>query len=294
MRRFLFLAVVFVTGLLDLLTVFSLPAHAQGFCGVSFYSGMDPDVQTDGMCDEFLRENAEAARLSPGFKPIFPIVWGTFGFDETCPARFAELFRDRPHAFEIHFGNGSCRRFQSCAEGEFMGNVSVAEENRALEQMSAATLKETLGRGSDITNFAHRVGNANTTWFLSTTLENNHTAKAEDNLQLALRHVWPYFLVANPIAVRHKGDAEFYETHSPSSRPRVFPCFVNEDGHDESLREEQSFMRRFSRCEARILWPGELQGRPPGGKRIPPRKRKFSMSRTHRHDYPRLLAAFCK
>jgi len=236
------------------------PAVAQ-YAGVSSFAATSPRFP----CDAFLATADFAQR------PAMAILWGTFGDDLTCTARFTERYKDKPHLLEIHFSNETCRRNHNCADGELFGSMSVSEYSKALERSDPAVLSAIRDRIRNIRHSAEAIRNDHTYLVLSAGLEDNYTARAFVVLAGELAKEWPYLIVRSG----SKFATYPRESHGLGARCGGTTIVANVDGDRGSRRTEQSFLKRNAGvCLAAFLWRADHQGRP-NNRWMPPNQRQF-------------------
>lgn len=243
------------------------PAQAEQYRGVSAFAAMHP-----GYPCAALLATTDAAK-----QPAVSVLFGTFGYDLSCLARFAERYRDKPHLIQIHFSNEVCRRNGNCID-EFFQGLSVNAYNKKLEAMDGDTQVAISLRTFFIVSSVLSLANENTQVVLGAGLEDNYSSAAFENLARQLAKTWPWHLSRN----RHTGGRSLKgviaeEFHSAKGKPGSILCIANEDGnYGQSVKDSQAFFRRYARCAAVFAWREEHQGRSEGGKRIPPKDREFT------------------
>ena len=228
-------------------------------------------------CDDFL----EIQRASK--KPFAPTLWGTFGTDATCLRRFTEVFKDRPHAVQIHLLNNTCIRNHACFEGEPFRGWSVSKLNHRLEANDAATIQTLVDRVKRIEVLASGFRGPNTELILGLGLEDNYTTKAYQNLLAAVKPYWPYLLSRNPLKRSNGflGDADLLESHGSGARCGGRAQIVNQDGTYFTETQSRRWLDRSYLCGYIATWVAEAQGRKVNRRQIEhkvtrPRSRKFS------------------
>ena len=120
--------------------------------------------------------------------PALMFLWGTFGDDLSCVEKFLKMNKKEKKVY-IHFSNECCRRNGTCKKGELMKNVGVKELNSRLEKKDKDTLGKYKKRMEEILSFIDEMQkeNPNTTWYISTGLEDNYTLKAKKIVYNKLR-----------------------------------------------------------------------------------------------------------
>lgn len=121
-------------------------------------------------------------------KPTLMFLYGTFGDDLSCVEKFIKMNKKDKQVY-IHFSNECCRRNKTCKKGELLKNVSVNDLNKRLEKKDKNTLKKYENRMDEILLFIDKIQkeNPNTTWYISTGLEDNYTLKAKKIVYNKLR-----------------------------------------------------------------------------------------------------------
>ncbi len=121
-------------------------------------------------------------------KPALMFLWGTFGNDLTCVEKFIKMNKKNKKVY-IHFSNECCRRNKTCKKGELLKNLSVNDLNKRLEKKDKSILKKYENRMDKILLFIDKMQkeNPNTTWYISTGLEDNYTLKAKKIVYNQLR-----------------------------------------------------------------------------------------------------------
>lgn len=243
-------------------------AQASEFTGLAAFAAMNPRFP----CDAYLRSQSSAPR------PGMVVVWGTFGYDATCVARFIERFSDRPHLLQIHLSNEVCRRNKRCKEFEVRPHWNIRRYNQALDSKDSQLFAELTARVQFIRHFVETLQTSNTTVVLSAGLEDNYSISAFRNLLELLRAEWPGLISRNPLRPESgRLGADFIEAHLLDYDFNGEPCIATQDGVLGSFRHSEQFIRNFSnQCFATFLWRAETQG---AAQRVwtPPLKRKFRL-----------------
>ena len=112
-------------------------------------------------------------------RPALMFLWSTFGDSTACVEKFAKM-NNRNKQIYIHFSNECCRRNGTCKKGELLRTTNVKDLNKLLEKKEKKTLKEYQKRMEEILLFIDKVMiyAPNTTWFISTGLEDNYSTNA--------------------------------------------------------------------------------------------------------------------
>ena len=112
-------------------------------------------------------------------RPTLMFLWSTFGAGTACVEKFAKM-NNRNKQIYIHFSNECCRRNGTCKKGELLRTTNVKDLNKLLEKKDKKTLKEYQKRMEEILLFIDKVMiyAPNTTWFISTGLEDNYSTNA--------------------------------------------------------------------------------------------------------------------
>ena len=252
--------------LLSLILLIPLSASAQQYRGVSAFAAMHPGYP----CDALLA----TTDFSP--LPAMAVLYETFGYQTNCIERFTQRYYNKPHLLQIHFSNEVCRRNRNCID-ESLGGYSVDKYNEALERMDPDLVTKIRLRMFFLRSLSDAVKNSNTRIIIGAGLEDNYSSKAYENLVSILREQWPWEISRNRhIGGRSLQDAQLEEFHSVNARKGSLPCIANEDGnYEQDKKRSAKFIRHYGACSAVFLWREEHQGRSEGGKRIPPKKRKF-------------------
>lgn len=224
-----------------------LPVDAQ-FVGVSSLAAMSPRFP----CEAFLATSDFSRR------PAMVILWGTFGDDLTCAARFTERYKDKPHFIEIHFSNETCRRNGNCAAGELRPDLNRTAYSKALERRDPSVLLAVHDRVRNIRAGVEAIRNANTFLALSSGLEDNYSAAGFIALVQELQPEWPYLIV--------RSGSRFLtfptERHGLGAKCGGTTIIANVDGGRGSRAQERKFLRvNAGACLASFLWRAEQQGR---------------------------------
>ena len=121
-------------------------------------------------------------------KPALMFLYGTFGDDLSCVEKFIKMNKKDKQVY-IHFSNECCRRNKTCKKGELLKNVSVNDLNKRLEKKDKNTLKKYENRMDEILLFIDKMQkeNPNTSWYISTGLEDNYTLRAKKVVYNKLR-----------------------------------------------------------------------------------------------------------
>lgn len=241
----------------------SPPTTTLSYLGLSAFSALSPNFP----CDEYLKE------LNKSPRPIMSVLWGTFGDDLTCIAKFIEENHDRDHAVEIHFSNERCRAWGRCFEGEVFPDLDTDEYNELLSDGGSLAYNVLIGRAFEITLTANTLGNFNTKWFLSTGLEDSYSPKAYEYLYNVLKSIWPYGFIRTPL--KDGFHHEFVERHSLSAECTE-ETFASNDGVGIAPGEVEFYRENHSDCKGTILWTCGLQGI--CGEFVSPRDRTFELS----------------
>ena len=112
-------------------------------------------------------------------RPALMFLWSTFGTSTACVEKFAKM-NNRNKQIYIHFSNECCRRNGTCKQGELLRTTNVKDLNKLLEKKDKKTLKAYETRMGEILLFIDKVMEyaPNTTWFISTGLEDNYSTNA--------------------------------------------------------------------------------------------------------------------
>lgn len=256
---------------LTFLLFFTLNAQAEyvGTSGFAIFNKRFP-------CDDFIEIHKSAK------KPFASTLWGTFGTDATCLRRFAEVFKDRPHAIQIHLLNNTCVRNRNCREGEPFPRWTVSTLNKKLEARDPATLARLKARVERIVRLASGFLNPNTELILGLGLEDNYSNRAYLNLLEEVKPLWPWKLSRNPLHPQGKtrGDADLMEFHGWGARCTGVHQIANQDGTVFSEGESRRWLDQNSKCGFVALWTAESQGRTVSNGKVrssalPPRSRSF-------------------
>lgn len=268
---------------LVVLILFSSPALAEPFVGLSAFSGLSLTFP----CDDYV----ETAKLpkSPGMAVLF----GTFGKDWSCVEAFVDAVQDRPHLLEVHLSNETCRRRTGgrfCDVGELNRGDSVSGFSRRLESKDKRLTRDVIRRVRAIRGSVERVRAPSTVPALSTGLEDNYTAGAYRYILSLIRREWPYAIVENPVG-NPRGGADLVEYHGLRSPPSNRRSIYNNDGTELSLR---ALLELYERSQPGLFglfyWDGTLQGLRDGSGFIPVSERRYRLTAKARRTFRRLVA----
>ena len=275
------------------LLLFPAVSEAGGFRGVQVFAAMADAFNAPSPLDVYPKLSACDRTLMLLDKVPYPamaVLWGSFGDNPECLARFIRKFRDRPHLLQIHFSNETCRPGRAkpprtCLEGDFLPTTSVADLNRLLATLDTATLDAVTKRTREIAVVVDEINSANTHILLSIGLEDQYSPQAAVVLETHIRNSgWRFGLSRNrvngQIGVAMSG---WMETHvaAGARRPREVKgpyCIYGEDGNTTNLRTSKEVLNKYADCLVVLLWQQWWQNfPPPNGVFIPPRERQFEV-----------------
>lgn len=225
--------------------------------------------------------------------PSMVILWGTFGANNACVARYLSTYSNIPHILEVHITNNTCLRRGICRRGEMIRGVSWRRYNRLLEERDPATIRLLRSRIYQIARTMKRLRGPGSRILLSSGLEDNYTSAAYETVRSVLRDaltITPFEIVRSPMRVRSSATpvADLLEGHGRA--PRIGPqwnerCLVNNDGVDIQFsgvpRRRYIYWSalpgfidpyRSRGCLVYLWWPGP-QGL--GDPRITPGRRQY-------------------
>ncbi len=251
-------------------SVLASPAAAQ-YTGISAFAALHPQYP----CDALLAATDFSAR------PAIAVLPGTFGDDWSCVARFIQRNSGKPHAVEVHLSNETCRRNHNCADGELYPQFDRRVWSKILEERNPYAFQAIADRISNLNAIRDHLSNPNTTWILSTGLEDNYTNQAFSNLYPFVAAHWGGITVRSG----HSTKGVLRESHGANARCSGNTTVVNEDGAVQTNRKSDKFLARNSSCFLRLLWRPWHQGRSITKNRvnpepIPPKLRTFSFPAT--------------
>lgn len=257
-----------------------IPAVALAqYTGFSAYPAMNKRFP----CGRFL----EVSRYAD--KPIMAVLYSTFGNNTSCIKKFVHKFRNRSHALEFHLNNETCRRGgRVCFEQELFAKKSPRAYSATLEQMPTQVRNRIQKRVKRILEVSESA-NGNTRLLLSLGLEDQYTDKAASQMFLAVKEIWPYEIIRNPVGDRSRDrNADVIELHAVEN---IFPadrlCIWNQDGLEGGLVEAQRLFKIYRQCLGRLAWTIESQGITTPF--TPPLKRAFVITKRDVKNYGTLL-----
>jgi len=235
-----------------LLSLLVSNARAQNYQGISAYAAMSPRFP----CDEWLKLEDNATY------PAMAVVWHIFGDDQSCIVKFLDRYKDKPHLLQIHLSGKNCR----------WEDAPCPYSDAALREMSPATEARIRERFLGLDAMIVQYATAYTRIIISPLLEDDVSETAFRNLTAVVRSNLPYDVAR----IRWTpGATDIEEFHSNTGRPRR-RCLANEDGTPNGLVGSAKFLRRYSKCEAVILWRCDMQGS--CGVKKPPARRRYVIS----------------
>ncbi len=236
--------------------------------GVAYFSILSPHFP----CAQAL------SVFETGAEPALATLWGTFGEDTSCLAKWFETAPTKRHILEIHPWNGPCIRNKRCEPHELGAGLSAKEFNRKVEQGDEQLLRTITERIREIKTSVEKLARPSDELILSTGLEDNYSPAAFEKILRLVKENWPYKIVRNPVGdLRNRGyaGADYIELHGP--KPAFGPndrCIANLDGTDInfphrqgtdpqpiSWREAGEYVQRYSKkCRLTFVWSGAWQG----------------------------------
>lgn len=255
---------------LTFILLFTLNAQAD-YVGTSGFALLNAKFP----CDDFIEIHKSAKR------PFASTLWGTFGTNAACLRRFAEVFKDRPHAIQIHLLNNTCIRNKACREGEPFPRWSVSQLNRKIEALDPLAIQRIVNRVQRIEKLVSGFRGPNTEIILGLGLEDNYTTKAYKNLLQVVAPNWPYKLSRNPLGNHnYVGQADYLERHGSGAHCGGKAQIVNQDGTYFNESASRKWIDKNYNCKYLALWVAESQGRIVSNGKIkskvtPPRSRTF-------------------
>lgn len=268
-----------------------LTSSSETFTGLVALAALHPRFP----CDDYLRVSSAST------SPVMATLWGTFGTDPSCIARYTEQNAHHKHVLYGYLLNGSCRRKGLCLEGEPFKQDSVSEWDARLIAMSSETSAVLTQRVLALRETFEAVANPNTILLLSIELEDNLSPLATTSLINLIKQSWPYEIVHNPLSMGDVVLADLHELHG--LQPIEAPCIANLDGlsvrtdtHDPytpSITPDRALEWANSRCHCHMVlfWHAPLQGLSNGFS--PPMGRGFHLSHIAVDEFRKLLALTC-
>lgn len=224
------------------------------------YSGLDSlaIMSPKFPCDAWLRVEDRVAQ------PAGTVLWGTFGDDATCLAKFTERYRTRSHLLLFRLLNGTCYRNRNCNPiGEIFWWNTVADLNWNLENGNIWLFQALADRLSNMRAVIDETSNENTVVLLDLSLENDLSDRALANLNNFVQARWPYGLI---VTSGKRAGGLLLERHGRGAVCKGAVIISNEDGDIQSQSRSRKFLMNNSRCYVTLLWRSELQGRGKDGK----------------------------
>lgn len=206
-------------------------------------------------CDQYL----ELIKESPA--PIMPVLYGTFGDNWECVAKFIEQNKTRPHAVEIHFSNERCRYWGRCYDGELLKDLDTESYNFALAAKDGAVIATIQARMYEILMVVQMLSSISpaTNWILTTGLEDSYSDEAALQIYDTIHTIWPYELRRSPVNanVLFSHPLELHGVQVDCATPAI----VSNDGDPiESTSGLRSYVQEHKLCEGLILWQSRAQG----------------------------------
>lgn len=250
--------------------------------GAAFYA-----IQSNyWRCDESLKffDDKEEKQLA--------FLWSTFGDRLDCLRKFFAL--DGRKFVEIHPFNEASRAKGTLNAYELLPKVSTKKLREAVAKQDPVVLAAIKARVAIITEtFYDECSKPEVECVVSTGLEHRFSRTEDGIVAAAIREVWPWGVVSNPVG-GNSGFAtlDYYERHGVFPKwPRKPLCLANLDGvdihlptrsrrgyadtqshiHAETLRH---YVRRNSHCRAVFLWWHETNCKPDSAKWITQRNRR--------------------
>ncbi len=249
--------------------VYALPT----FKGMTVLAAMHPKFP----CDALLQS------LSTARVPAIQVLYGSFGSDVRCLARFTHRFRSRTHVIEMHYSNEAGRRHAGrLTRLDLFPKESVRKYNSRLSHMSEETMLVIASRAIDIAELFSAISTSKTRVIVSTGLEDNYDSRAYKNIYSVIKSKLPsgFELARSPVGHNSIVTAHnsFLETHvvRPTLKGRCIASLDGETGF--SLPTFFRFMRH-NPCRGVFAWFPHWQGID-GGPFKTPIKRNFVITKS--------------
>jgi|GEM_PF-2782556 len=267
--------------------------------GLAYFSLLSPRFPCDRALSVF----------EAGVRPVLATLWGTFGDDTSCLARWFQTSPEKSHTLEIHPWNGPCIRNKRCESHELGAGLSTKEFNRKLEQGDEQLTRAITERVREIKAAVEKFARPADELILSTGLEDNYSPAAFERVLRLVKESWPHSVVRNPVGdLKKKGyaGADYLELHG--SEPQFSSddrCIANLDGTDMhfphrsglgpdaiSWQKANEYVKRYSqRCRLTFVWSGAWQGLF-GGQFQPPSARTFRVDEQDLRQVREMLSEF--
>lgn len=250
------------------------------------------------------KECNTALRVFRGVKiPATAVLWKSFDTHAICLQRFIKRFKDKPHIVEIHFSNEAGRRNRRLGSYEFLPTLSYQQYDAALRAHDPETLDAIRSNTDDINKFIDTHGNINSSFILSTGLEDDLSDAGWRVLAATIRNQLParHLLTRAPLRNYEQDSdtndiANAIELHGDQTswlnRERSNYCIANLDGTDINFSSEGSFsglgttilvatvpywiwFQQFNNCLTFVWWSGPQNSR---GFFTEPRRRTYRIS----------------
>ena len=240
--------------------------------------------------------------------PALMFLWGTFGDDLSCVEKFLKMNKKEKKVY-IHFSNECCRRNGTCKKGELMKNVGVKELNSRLEKKDKDTLEKYKKRMEEILLFIDEMQkeNPNTTWYISTGLEDNYTSKASKvvfdylrKLKKSSKYASNIIIYVNPLnSICINPRCEIHNKGLGRDNHWVFLpdgyCVKPFDACNNNIytvkEQDKKINAQIKNKNSYFVWWSEQQGRygEPASLAKPPRKRTIRISDKQIREANKLL-----
>lgn len=262
------------------------------------------------------KECNAALKVFDGVKvPAVAVLWRSFDTHALCLQQFLKRFKDKPHIVEIHFSNEAGRRNKRLAKYEFLSGKSVANYEHDLRVRDPVTIEAIRSNTDDIIKFIDAFGSINSSFIVSTGLEDNFSDEAWRVVAVTIRNQLParHLLIRSPLRSYEKDSdsndiSNAIELHSDRlewlARERTNYCIANLDGTDIDFASGR-FSRentiniatvpyyiqfnQFAKCLTFLWWVGPQAG---SSKFIEPRRRSFRIRSQDVHLINRLLRKY--
>ncbi len=242
-----------------------LTTPGYAFEGLSTFSSMSPKFP----CKKVLNY------LDKLPHPAMNALWGTFGEDLSCLAKFTARNQHREHLIQIILSNESCRFFNRCKKGELARGLGVKSYNARLANGDLQLADEIRFRVREIREAAEAIATSKTTLVLSIGLEDRLSNLAANNLVTIIKTEWPYDLVRNSLSSTIGVDPRVSYMESHGLRPDCSArTIANNDGNVLSPASAKQYRKRTRDCGVVFFWLPRLQGIS-SQKFVRPRKRHF-------------------